>query len=115
MIQRDDLSDGELLRRMAAGDEAAFRTIYHRCQGAIYRFALHMAGSPSIAEDVTQEVFVFLIQESNRFDPSRGTLTSFLFGISRNLLLRRMEKERAFVAFAEENNSGASSNGSDHD
>jgi RNA polymerase sigma-70 factor, ECF subfamily len=112
MIQPEEQSDGELLRRMAAGDEVAFRAIYRRCQGPIYRFALHMSGSPSIAEDVTQEVFVFLIQESGRFDPSRGTLTGYLFGIGRNLLLRRMEKERAFVPFNDGDGSMNSGNGS---
>jgi RNA polymerase sigma-70 factor (ECF subfamily) len=106
MIQLDEQPDGELLRRMADGDEPAFRVIYRRCQGPIYRFALHMSGSASIAEDVTQEVFVFLIQEAGRFDASRGTLTGYLFGIGRNLLLRRMEKERAFVPFPDSNAAG---------
>jgi RNA polymerase sigma-70 factor, ECF subfamily len=118
MIQPEELSDGELLRRMAGGDDAAFRAIYRRCQGPIYRFALHMSGSPSVAEDVTQEVFVFLIQESGRFDPSRGTLTGYLFGIGRNLVLRRMEKERAFVPFPDSDTSplfgGRSGNGNGH-
>ena len=110
MIQLDELPDGELLRRMADGDEVAFRVIYRRCQGPIYRFALHMSGSGSIAEDVTQEVFVFLIQEAGRFDASRGTLTGYLFGISRNLLLRRMEKERAFVPFPDSDAAGSGNN-----
>jgi RNA polymerase sigma-70 factor (ECF subfamily) len=110
MIQLDELPDGELLRRMADGDEVAFRVIYRRCQGPIYRFALHMSGSGSIAEDVTQEVFVFLIQEAGRFDASRGTLTGYLFGIGRNLLLRRMEKERAFVPFPDSDAAGSGNN-----
>jgi RNA polymerase sigma-70 factor, ECF subfamily len=92
-------SDSYLLRRMDGGDEDAFRTVYQRCQGPVYRFALHMSGSPAIAEDVTQEVFLTLIRDAGRFDPSRGTLPAYLLGISRNLLLRRLEKERIFVAF----------------
>jgi len=101
MIRPEEQPDGELLRRMKAGDEEAFRTIYRRCQGPIYRFALHMTGNPSIAEDVTQETFMTLIQEPDRFDPSRGPLHAFLFGISRNLTLRRLERERTFVPFPE--------------
>ena len=108
MVWSEELSEGELLRRMASGDEGAFRAIYRRTQGPIYRFALHMTGNPSIAEDVTQEVFVFLIQESGRFDPSRGTLTSYLFGVARNFVSRHLEKERSFVPFFD----GESSNGS---
>ena len=83
---------------MGTGDEEAFRTLYRRCQGPVYRFVLHMSGSPAVAEDVTQEVFLTLIRDAGRFDPSRGTLTAYLLGIGRNLLLRRLEKERVFVA-----------------
>jgi RNA polymerase sigma-70 factor (ECF subfamily) len=92
-------SDSYLLRRMGAGDEEAFRTLYQRCQGPLYRFVLHMSGSPAVAEDVSQEVFLVLIRDAGRFDPSRGTLPAYLLGIGRNLLLRRLEKERVFVAF----------------
>ena len=83
---------------MGTGDEEAFRTLYRRCQGPVYRFVLHMSGSPPVAEDVTQEVFLTLIRDTGRFDPSRGTLPAYLLGIGRNLLLRRLEKDRVFVA-----------------
>jgi RNA polymerase sigma-70 factor, ECF subfamily len=90
-------SDTDLLRRIGAGDEEAFLTLYRRCQGPIYRFLLHMSGSRSVAEDVTQEVFMILIEQGGRFDPSRGTLAAYLFGIGRNLVLRRLEKDRVYV------------------
>jgi RNA polymerase sigma-70 factor, ECF subfamily len=96
-----ELSDDGLLRRMAAGDENAFTLLYRRKHPAIYRFALHMNGSPEAAEDVTQEVFMALIRNPGRFDPERGNLTSFLFGIARNHLRKRWEQDRRLVAFAE--------------
>jgi RNA polymerase sigma-70 factor (ECF subfamily) len=43
---------------------------------------------------VTQEVFMTLIRDAKRFDPARGTLGGFLFGIARNHLRRRWEQER---------------------
>jgi RNA polymerase sigma-70 factor (ECF subfamily) len=99
MLRTITESDSYLVRQMGAGDEEAFRTLYRRCQGPVYRFTLHMSGTAAIAEDVTQEVFLTLIRDGNRFDPSRGSLLAYLLGISRNLLLRRLEKERVFVAF----------------
>jgi RNA polymerase sigma-70 factor (ECF subfamily) len=90
-------SDEELLRLMIAGDEEAFTILYNRRQGAVYRFALHMSGSTAIAEDVTQEVFIVLISEAERYDPSRGSLSTYLCGISRNHVLRRMQRDRMFV------------------
>jgi RNA polymerase sigma-70 factor (ECF subfamily) len=88
-------SESELLRRMLDGDEGAFTALYRLRQGGVYRFALQMTGSVVIAEDITQEVFLTLIERSGKFDPSRGTLASFLFGIARNMVLRRLGKDRA--------------------
>ena len=91
-----------LLRLSLEGDESAFATLYRRRQASLYRFALQMCGSESVAEDVTQEVFMALLREAHRFDPARGALASFLYGVARNQVLRRLEKERAFVALGDE-------------
>ena len=91
-------TDDELLLRMRSGDEQSFVALYRRRQAAIYRFALHMSGSAAVAEDVTQEVFLALIREECGFDPERGTLSGYLFGIARKLVLRHMERGRSDVA-----------------
>src|SRR3990172_10904961 len=90
--------DIELLQRMFNGEEEAFAALYRQWQGGIYRFALQMSGSEAVAEDVTQEVFLFLIREPARFDASRGSISSFLFGISRNLVLQFLQKKRQLVS-----------------
>jgi RNA polymerase sigma-70 factor (ECF subfamily) len=90
-------SDDELLHWASAGDEEAFLTLYRRRQGGIYRFALHMSGNATIAEEVTQEVFLTVIREGSRFDVTRGTAAGFLFGVARNHVLRLLEKEGQFV------------------
>ncbi|HEV7904881.1 MAG TPA: RNA polymerase sigma factor [Pyrinomonadaceae bacterium] len=96
-------SDEELLRLIVAGDADAFTTLYRRRQACIYRFALQMCGSEGIAEDVTQEVFLTLVRrEPQIFDATRGTLAAYLYGIARNQVLRRLEKERHFVSLVED-------------
>jgi RNA polymerase sigma-70 factor (ECF subfamily) len=95
-------TDDELLLRMRSGDEQSFVALYRRRQAAIYRFALHMSGSAAVAEDVTQEVFLALIREECGFDPERGTLSGYLFGIARKLVLRHMERGRSDVALETE-------------
>lgn len=82
------LPDNDLLRRMIAGDEEAFVLIYRRLNGAVYRFALHMSGSPEIAEEVTQETFLALIRSSRDYETTRGPLVAWLLGIARNLVRR---------------------------
>jgi RNA polymerase sigma-70 factor (ECF subfamily) len=82
-------TEKELLERMLRGDEEAFAALYRRRQPAVYRFALQMTGSVAIAEDVTQETFIALLRVAKRYDAARGSVGAFLYGIARNLLLRR--------------------------
>jgi RNA polymerase sigma-70 factor (ECF subfamily) len=91
-------TDDDLLIRTHSGDEQAFVSIYRRRQGAIYRFALHMSGSQTVAEDITQEVFLTLLRDASGYDPQRGSLSGYLFGIARKLVLRHVERGRLDVA-----------------
>ncbi len=90
-------TDAELLRLMLAGDEDAFTALYRRRQGGVYRFALQMSGSEALAEDVVQEVFIVLMRDGRNFDPTRGSLAAYLYGIARNHVLRAFERERSLV------------------
>ena len=80
------------------GDAEAFEALYDRLQGGIYRYALRMTGSPATAEDVTQEVFLSLIRDRCDYEPRRGKVKSYLYGMARHRLLRRLERERNFVS-----------------
>jgi RNA polymerase sigma-70 factor (ECF subfamily) len=88
-----------LLARIIAGSEEAFVQLYRRRHPAIYRFALHMSGNATVAEDVTQEVFMTIVRDARRFDPARGNVAGFLHGIARNHLRKRWEQEHRFVPF----------------
>jgi RNA polymerase sigma-70 factor, ECF subfamily len=101
MNRPTELNDDGLFRRIVAGDEEAFALFYRRKHPAIYRFVLHMTGNSSIAEDVTQEAFMTLIRDAKRFDPARGTLGGFLFGVARNHLRKRWEQDRHSVPLPE--------------
>jgi RNA polymerase sigma-70 factor (ECF subfamily) len=79
-------SDEELYRLMKTGNQDAFAQLYERREPALHRFALHMSGSPTVAEEVSHEAFVQLMSPSARFDETRGSLESFLYGIVRNLV-----------------------------
>lgn len=102
MKLKTDLSDSELLRSMLAGDEEAFALLYQRRQGGVYRFALQMSGSKPIAEDVTQEVFLFLMRDGHVFDEARGSLSAFLFGVARNHVLRRLRVEHLLAPLGDD-------------
>jgi RNA polymerase sigma-70 factor (ECF subfamily) len=97
MKTKAEQTDPELLRSMLSGDEESFALLYQRRHGGIYRFALQMCGSQQIAEDVTHDVFVFLMKSGQVFDPARGSVSSFLFGVARNYVLRRFRTDHATV------------------
>ena len=85
--------DLELLRQLRAGSAAAFQALYRRHQGPLFRFALLRCGSADTAADVVQEVFLGLLAGSFDYDPLRGQLQNFLFGVARNVVLK-LESQR---------------------
>jgi RNA polymerase sigma-70 factor, ECF subfamily len=86
-----ELDDEQLLAQALAGDEDSFTALYRRRQGPVFRFALRMSGSQQIADEVTQDVFIFLLQRGRDFDPGRGALSAYLFGVARNFVRRALE------------------------
>ncbi|PYS80486.1 MAG: hypothetical protein DMF67_20240, partial [Acidobacteria bacterium] len=85
----------------------AFTALYRRRQGGVYRFALRMSGSEALADDVVQETFMVLMRDGGNFDPSRGSVAAYLYGVARNHVLRAFERERALVPFDEETDEAA--------
>ena len=107
MNLQSEPGDSELLRSMLAGDEEALALLYRRRQGSVYRFALQMSGSKPMAEDVTQEVFLFLMREGHVFDPARGSLSAFLLGVARNHVLRRMRVDQFMTPIGDDDDDEA--------
>ncbi len=97
MVEDGGPTDEELLALLETGDVVAFGRFYDRFHESLFRFALRMSGSTSVAEDVTQEVFLALLDRPSRFDRARGGLAPYLYGVARNKLLRRLERDRPYV------------------
>ena len=91
-----------MYRQLAKGRQEAFSALYERYQGPIFRFAWHMSGNSATAEDVTQEVFMLLIRNPKNYDPAKGSLAGYLFGIARNLTRRRLDRSRLDEPLAED-------------
>lgn len=97
VMKASEPTDTELVGRLLGGDKEAFAELYRRRHGNIYRFALHMTGRPEMADDVAQETFMVLINNSAAYDETKGAVNSFLLGIARNQVLRRLRQERPNV------------------
>jgi len=96
-----DTADHELLRLTHAGRADAFTALYRRHQGPLYRYALMRCGSADMAADVVQEALMGLLTKRFGFDPLRGQLQHFLFGVARNVILKLEEARRRHVALPE--------------
>ncbi len=81
-------SDQELVKLLARGNHGAFEAIYERCRQPVFRFALHMSGSREIADEVTQDAFLFLLRNPQSYSEQKGTLQGFLLGVAHNLVRR---------------------------
>lgn len=83
------VADAALMARLACGDPQALDPLYRRHRGPVYRFALLWSGSAATAADVTQDVFMHLLQRAGDYDAVRGALSPWLLGIARNFVRRR--------------------------
>jgi len=97
----DSSTDGplevRLLAEIAAGAEQAFVDLYRRRHHDVYRFAFAMARSRSFAQDVTQEVFLNVLENAARFDAAKGSVRAWLFGCARYVVLDRLRLERRWT------------------
>jgi len=94
-------SDRELVSRFRRGDREAFLSLYRTHSPAVFRYSLQMTGDRIRAEEVTQDVFVWLMHHAGEWDAARGGLGSFLGGVARKLLLRRQRTDRRWTRLEE--------------
>ena len=83
------LPEQELVRRSRLGDERAFLELYLRHRDNVFGFAYRMLGERQAAEDVTQNCFLNLIRQLDRFDPAQASLGTYLYAMARNLCYRQ--------------------------
>src|ERR1700759_2540353 len=78
--------DHGVLRKAQRGDERAFSIIVRAYQIPVYNYVLRMGGDRSLAEDLTQEVFLRVYQGLPRFS-LRSKFTTWLFQVTKNRVL----------------------------
>ena len=84
-------SDAELMARLGRGDLSALGDAYDRYADDVRAFVLRTSGKLDVADDVTQDVFVALVDAAKRFEAG-CSLRSFLIGIAGKLILRRRRR-----------------------
>ena len=92
--------EGALVKRLLAGDEAAFTHVVKRYHGPLIRFALLFVATRSVAEEVVQDTWVAVLSGLPSFE-GRSALKSWIFGILANRAKTRAVREKRTIAFSE--------------
>ncbi len=112
-IPATDSADGDdvdvaLMRRIAEGDERAFRELVERHQHAVVGTVARMLGDPAEAEDIAQLAFLRIWKHAKRWRPD-AKFTTYLFTITRNLVFnesRRRSRRKEVSSEEREEDSG---------
>lgn len=93
-IHREALDDAALMREVARGSVEAFTILVDRHSPALYRVAMRMLSDAAEAEDVVQDCFARLWQNSPRWSPSGAGLVGWLHRVTMNLCFDRKRRFR---------------------
>ena len=95
----EQMSDADLAACLQREPEL-FTTVYDRYFRDIYRYIAGRLDTQA-ADDIAAETFVVAFGQRDRFDPERGSLRPWLFGIATNLVARHRRAEaRHYAALA---------------
>ena len=94
-VAEGELSDEGLLAGMAVGDQAAAVTFTRRYQRRVFGLAYSTTSDAGVAEDVAQEAMIRVWRHAPVFDPRRGSVTSWVLTITRNLAIDALRLRRA--------------------
>ena len=88
-----DLSDAELLVRVADHDRDAFEVLYHRYIRSMFGLALRRLRDRARAEDAVQETFAAVWRSAASYRPERGPAAPWLYAIARNAIVDRFRTQ----------------------
>ena len=88
------MDDKELWKQIRKGNAKAFDAFYRETAPKLQAFLRQIVFSPQVAEDITQEVFTNIWRRPNGFQPERGTLRAYLYGIGRKMAAESWRRHR---------------------
>ena len=90
-IAREEVTDEVLMMRFQGGDRGAFASLVKKHKTAIYNFILRQVRAPSVAEDLTQDVFVKVVQSAVDFK-HESKFSTWAYTIARNICIDHLRK-----------------------
>ena len=84
-----------IIAQVAAGDQAAFATLYDRLAPTVFGVIRRVLRDPAQSEEVTQEAFLEIWRQAARFDPAKGSVPTWAVMIARRRAVDRVRSEQA--------------------
>ncbi len=88
-----ELTDAVLADLLATGDRKAFTAIYNRYWAVLHRFSHRLLRDEDLATDTIQEIFTHLWEHAGKLHITTS-LRSYLYGATRNQIIRLIRKEK---------------------
>jgi RNA polymerase sigma-70 factor, ECF subfamily len=76
--------DLELVAKAQAGDRDAFGVLYGIYIKKVYDFVYFRSANQEVAEDLVSDIFIKVLEKINKFDPAKGSFSSWLYRVARN-------------------------------
>src|SRR5260370_35534613 len=94
----DSLADDDLLRNIVQGLTDCFQLLLHRYCRQVFSVSFRIIRDKAETEDILQEVFLSIYLQQERYDPSRGSIRTWIlqFAYFKSLLRRRYLRIRHF-------------------
>jgi RNA polymerase sigma-70 factor (ECF subfamily) len=83
----------ELLHQVAQRDQDALMSLYTRFGNLVFSLSLRILHQPGLAEEVTQDIFLKVWNQPERWNPALGQFSSWLLAITRNAAIDRLRRE----------------------
>jgi RNA polymerase sigma-70 factor (ECF subfamily) len=80
-----------LIQKISVGDSKAFESLLSKYKTSVFGLCRRLLGEKSMAEDLTQETWIKVVESSAQYRPT-GSVQSWILTISRNLCLNHMRK-----------------------
>ena len=114
MVDASEAHDRELVRRLAQGDEEAFRGLFGRYAPSAKALALRVVRQSHLAEEIVQEAFLAAWRHPEGYDHERGSVRSWLMGMVHHRAVDVVRREEAYRRRVEDSIPTAMEEGVDH-
>jgi RNA polymerase sigma-70 factor (ECF subfamily) len=85
----------DLLARVAEGDQLAFSQLYDQTSGRVLGLVRRLLKDHAQSEEVTQEIFLEVWQNSKRYDPAKGSATTWILTMAHRRAVDRIRSSQS--------------------